>query len=218
VTKALLSKRFREAAYYAADLHAEQVRKGTTIPYLAHLLAVASLVLEHGGNEVEAIAALLHDAIEDQGKGGEMRRQIGERFGPVVLAIVEGCTDAEGQAGETKPAWKPRKEAYIAHVRTASPSIRLVSAADKLHNARAILSDLRSLGDGLWSRFSGGKMGSLWYYRALVGAFRDADADRRMENLVDELDRTVTEIELLARTGAQLTKVAGDAEANMAEG
>lgn len=195
----VLSAKFQEALSYAAELHATQVRKGAGTPYVAHLLAVASLVLEHGGSEAEAIGGLLHDAIEDQSHGGETRRQIRERFGPEVLAIVEGCTDGEAEPGKQKPPWKARKEAYVAHVASASASTRLVSVSDKLHNARSILADLRVQGDALWPRFTGGKDGSLWYYRALVKAFREAGGSPSMTRLIEELDRTVTEIERLAR-------------------
>ena len=186
----ILSTRFEEALVFAARLHREQIRKGTVIPYIAHLLGVTSIVLEHGGNEDEAIAALLHDAIEDQG-GASTREEIRRRFGEAVVAIVNGCTDAEVIP---KPPWKARKEAYIAHMAHASPSVRLVSAADKLHNARAILADYRVLGDALWIRFNGGKAGTLWYYRCLVSAFRA----RGTTPLVEELDRVVSEIEHLA--------------------
>ncbi len=199
------SMKFREAMTYAAQLHATQLRKGTSIPYLAHLLSVSSLVLEHGGSEDEAIAALLHDAIEDQGRDGLTAREIAARFGATVLAIVEGCTDAEGTAGQPKPPWRVRKEGYVAHLRHASAETRLVSAADKLHNARAILGDLRERGESLWARFSGGRDGVLWYYRALVNAYRQSGGSEGMRRLVDELDRTVTQMESLARgtsTGA----------------
>ena len=186
----ILSTRFEEALVFATRLHGEQIRKGTVIPYIAHLLGVTSIVLEHGGNEDEAIAALLHDAIEDQG-GASTREEIRHRFGETVVAIVNGCTDAEVIP---KPPWKARKEAYIAHMAHASSSVRLVSAADKLHNARAILADYRVLGDALWIRFNGGKAGTLWYYRSLVSAFRA----RGTTPLVEELDRVVSEIEHLA--------------------
>src|SRR5436305_7390897 len=145
-----LTSRFEEAITFATQLHAKQLRKGTTIPYIAHLLAVTSIVLENGGNEDEAIAALLHDAIEDQG-GAATREEIRHRFGDTVVAIVDGCTDAEVIP---KPPWRARKEAYIAHVRQAPPSVRLVSGADKLHNARSILADYRVSGDALWQRFT----------------------------------------------------------------
>ena len=186
-----LSDRFNDALVYAATLHRAQARKGTQIPYVSHLLAVASLVLEHGGTEDEAIAALLHDAIEDQG-GIPTGDEIRSRFGQGVHAIVMGCTDAEVKP---KPPWRERKEGYIAHVKTAAASVKLVSAADKLHNARAILADERALGEDLWGRFNGGKQGTLWYYRALVTAFRSGDSDDLATRLVDELDRVVTELE-----------------------
>lgn len=186
----ILSTRFEEALVFATRLHGEQMRKGTTIPYIAHLLGVTSIVLEHGGNEDEAIAALLHDAIEDQG-GASTREEIRRRFGETIVTIVNGCTDAEVIP---KPPWRTRKEAYIAHMAHASSSVRLVSAADKLHNARAILADYRVLGDALWTRFNGGKAGTLWYYRSLVGAFRA----RGTTALIEELDRVVSEIEYLA--------------------
>ena len=186
----MLTPRFEEALLFATQLHADQKRKGTTIPYIAHLLAVTSLVLENGGNEDEAIAALLHDSIEDQG-GAATREEIRRRFGDTVVAIVDGCTDAEVIP---KPPWRARKEAYIAHLRDAPAPVRLVSAADKLHNARAVLADYRVLGDSLWQRFNGGKDGTLWYYRSIVLALQEAGTSP----LIEELDRVVSEIEQLA--------------------
>lgn len=185
-----LSNRFDEAYALASRLHVEQLRKGTPVPYLAHLLGVASIVLEHGGSEDEAIGALLHDAMEDQG-GRPTLDLIRAHFGVAVADIVEGCTDSEV---EPKPPWRARKEAYLAHLAHASASIRLVSASDKLHNARAILADYRDLGEALWARFSGGREGTLWYYRGLVAAFRAHGPTR----LVEELARTVAELERLA--------------------
>ena len=185
-----LSPRFTDALVYASRLHAAHTRKGGDIPYISHLMAVTAIVLEHGGGEDEAIAALLHDAVEDQG-GAATREEIRRRFGERVAAIVDGCTDADTIP---KPPWRQRKEAYVSHVGTASPSVRLVSSADKLHNARAILADYRLLGDALWDRFTGGRDGTLWYYRALVDAFRAAEAT----SLVEELERTVRELERLA--------------------
>jgi len=187
-----LSTRFERALIFATQLHAEQRRKGTDIPYISHPLGVASMVLEQGGSEDEAIAALLHDAAEDQG-GAATLEEIRRRFGDTVAAIVESCTDT---MVTPKPPWRERKETYVDRVRTVSPSARLVSVADKLHNARSILTDYRLLGDALWGRFSGGKEGTLWYYRALVQAFRQAGPTP----LVDELDRVVSEIERLAVT------------------
>lgn len=186
----MLSPRFDDALVYASQLHRDQVRKGTHIPYVSHLLAVAAIVLEHGGREDEAIAALLHDAVEDQG-GSETREAIRERFGEDVAAIVDGCSDADTLP---KPPWDERKKAYVAHVVIAPPSVRLVSAADKLHNARAILADYRQLGETLWDRFNGGRDGTLWYYRALADAFRSVEPNA----LSEELDRTVAELEHMA--------------------
>jgi (p)ppGpp synthase/HD superfamily hydrolase len=182
-----LSERFAAALTYAYHLHARQVRKGSGVPYIAHLLGVASIALEYGADEDEAIAALLHDAVEDQG-GAATREAIGQRFGDAVVAIVDGCSDSDTLP---KPPWRARKEAYIAHLPTASPAVRRVSAADKLYNARAILADYRVVGEALWSRFTGGKAGTLWYYRALVDAYRAAGTSP----LVEELARVVSEIE-----------------------
>jgi GTP pyrophosphokinase len=189
-----LSPRFEDALVFAARLHAAQTRKGSSTPYIAHLLSVAALVLEQGGDEDLAIAALLHDAIEDQG-GAATREAIRARFGDRVTAVVDGCTDADTQP---KPPWRARKEAYLAHLPAAPPEVRLVSAADKLHNARAILADYRRMGDDLWPRFQGGKAGTLWYYRALVTVYRQAGSTP----LVEELDRTVTELERLVAAQA----------------
>jgi len=188
-----LTPRFEEALVFATQLHAEQWRKGTNIPYIGHLLAVASIVLENGGDEDAAIAGLLHDAIEDQG-GVATREEIRRRFGETVVEIVNGCTDADVLP---KPPWRVRKEAYIEHLRVASPAVRLVSAADKLHNARAVLADYRELGEELWMRFHGGRDGTLWYYRSVTDALRQAGTSP----LVEELERVVSEIERLASGG-----------------
>jgi GTP pyrophosphokinase len=185
----MLSERFIDALTFATQLHAGQTRKGSEVPYIAHLLGVASTVLEHGANEDEAIAALLHDAIEDQG-GAATREEIRRRFGDTVTEIVDGCTDSDTTP---KPPWRQRKEAYIAHIPTASASVLLVSAADKLYNARSVLNDYRLIGDAVWERFQGGKNGSLWYYRAVVDAFRSTGSSP----LFDELERVVSELERL---------------------
>ena len=186
-----LSQRFEDALVLACGLHRQQSRKGTEVPYVAHLLAVASIALEHGASEDEAIAALLHDAVEDQG-GAETATLIRRRFGDAVADIVEACSDTDIVP---KPPWRERKAAYIAHVRHAPAAVRLVSAADKLHNARCILADYRVLRESLWARFSGGREGTLWYYRELVRAF---SAHGEHPPLVDELARTVAELERLA--------------------
>ena len=187
----MLSPRFSDALIYAAELHKHQRRKGTTIPYFSHLMAVCSLVMENGGDEDCAIAALLHDAIEDQG-GDATRQVIATKFGPRVADIVSGCTDADEIP---KPPWRERKEAYIAHLVTASPDVLLVSLSDKVHNARAILMDFRAINNEVWDRFSPGKTGTLWYYRALVGAFHDAGAHSGLQT---ELNRIITELERLS--------------------
>lgn len=191
MSKSCYGEKFEEALLYAARVHKDQTRKGANVPYLTHLLAVAAIVGENGGTENETIAALLHDAPEDRG-GRERLQDIRGHFGDEVAEIVDGCTDTYE---DPKPAWRPRKEAYIARVARAPASVRLVSAADKLHNARSILTDLRSLGDELWARFTGGKGGTIWYYRALVDAYYEAGTNA----LVEELDRVVREIEVLAR-------------------
>ena len=185
-----LSPRFDQALHYAVLIHAGQLRKGTEIPYSSHLLGVASIALEYGANEDEAIGALLHDAGEDAGGRGRVE-DIRQRFGTLVADIVDGCTDAYVLP---KPPWRQRKEDYIAHRTTASASVRLVSAADKLHNARAILRDYRVHGEKLWLRFSGGKDGTLWYYRSVLAAFAAAETTP----LIEELKRVVSEIETLS--------------------
>jgi GTP pyrophosphokinase len=194
----MLSNRFNQALTFAAELHANQQRKGSGVPYIAHLLGVTSIALEYGANEEEAIAALLHDAIEDQGgaaTGAEIRR----RFGDNVATIVEACTDADSTP---KPPWRARKELYLSHLPTASPSVLLVSASDKLHNSRSILQDYRAMGEVVWDRFKGGKTGTLWYYRALVEAFRPTGVNPW---LFAELERTVKAIEQVASNPSEIT-------------
>jgi GTP pyrophosphokinase len=188
-----LTDRFEQALTFATRLHAAQYRKGTDIPYVAHLLGVASIALDYGATEDEAIAALLHDAVEDQGDAGRTLEEVRRRFGEGVATIVLGCSDADVIP---KPPWRTRKEDYIAHLPGVGPSVCLVSAADKLHNARAILADYRVLGEALWDRFRGGKEGTLWYYRALVTAFRQSGTKPA---LIDELDLVVSELERLSR-------------------
>jgi len=181
-----LTQRFIEALAYATEVHAVQSRKGTSVPYVSHVLGVCSLVLEDGGGEDEAIAALLHDAVEDGG-GQPRLEDIRRRFGDRVAEIVWACSDTD----ETpKPPWKERKLRYIAHVRAAGPDARRVSCADKLHNARSILRDYRALGERLWDRFSASAEDNLWYYRELVEAFRQPDRSP----LVAELERVVAEL------------------------
>lgn len=180
----LLTPKLAEALDYAITLHRYQARKGSGIPYVSHLLSVCALVLEHGGTETEAIAALLHDAAEDQG-GYETLEEIKSRFGEAVADIVLACSDS---ITEPKPPWRERKEAYISHVRNADSSVALVSAADKLHNARAILADYRVLGDDLWQRFNAGPEDIQWYYSSLARAFGETQAP---DALVADLKNTV---------------------------
>jgi (p)ppGpp synthase/HD superfamily hydrolase len=181
-----LSDRFSEALGYANQVHRLQTRKGTKIPYVSHLLAVASIVLERGGDEDEAIAALLHDAPEDCG-GRPILEQIRKQFGDRVAEIVEGCSDSLESDPLVKEAWRPRKERYHNHVReTANPSVLLVSAADKLHNARSMLSDRQRLGPTLWERFKGGRDGTIWNFEVLLEVYA-ASTDDRVRAIAAEL-------------------------------
>jgi GTP pyrophosphokinase len=156
---------------------------------------VAAIALEHGADEDQAIAALLHDAVEDQG-GVPVRDEIGRRFGGAVAEIVEGCTDADTMP---KPPWRARKEKFLARLPHAGRGVHLVTAADKLHNVRGLLDDYRSRGESLWSHFSGGKAGTLWYYRSVVTVLQNASPGE----LVEKLDRVVGDLEQLAATPSQ---------------
>jgi hypothetical protein len=187
--------RFREALAYAAEVHEDQVRKGTEIPYVAHLLAVAALVIEDGAragapSEDEAIAALLHDAAEDRG-GAARLADIEARFGPRVAEIVAACSDAVGEEAE-KPPWRPRKEAHLRHLEDADAGVWRVALADKVHNLRAIVADYAELGDALWARFNP-DADPAWYYGALAGLA----ADRAPGPLADELAGALAELEAL---------------------
>lgn len=185
------SARFEDALVYAARVHGAQTRKGTSVPYITHLLAVAAIVGEHGGSEDQVIAALLHDAPEDQ--GGETRlAEIRERFGSAVADIVHACSDTF----ETpKPPWRARKVAYLHHLLAAPAAALLVSAADKLHNAGTLVVDLRGRGESIFDRFSGKKDGTLWYYRAITEALEK----RGKTPVTEELRRVVTELHRLAK-------------------
>lgn len=185
-----LSARFDQAFAYASLLHASQTRKGSRTPYIAHLMGVAALVLEDGGSEDEAIAGLLHDSVEDHPREGHTEEEIRLLFGERVLRIVLGCTDA---FEHPKPPWKKRKLDYLKHLAAAPADVRRVSAADKLHNARAVLHDYRHQGERLWRRFNAGKKDQLWYYRSLVEVLKKGR--RRPGPLVRELERVVFELE-----------------------
>ncbi|MGQ9896932.1 MAG: HD domain-containing protein [Acidobacteriota bacterium] len=186
----MLSKRYDAALVFAHELHRHQKRKGRGTPYISHLLSVSALVLEHGGTEDQAIAALLHDAVEDQG-GAPIREEIRCRFGERVTAIVDDCTDTDQTP---KPPWRLRKEAHLARLRTISEASRLVVLADKVHNARTILADYQTVGEALWLQFEGRREGTLWYYRTLVEIF----AGKPPLLLANELEHTVAELERLA--------------------
>lgn len=164
-----LGERFDRALVLAHALHHRQVRKGTEVPYVSHLLGVAALVLEHGGDEDHAIAGLLHDALEDapgriDGPGLE------DRFGPEVRRIVEGCTDREDGDGPRGPeGWLQRKQAHLLHLEAADPRVLLVTAADKLHNLRSLVADVRAHGPGYLDRFNApDRASTVWYYRAMA--------------------------------------------------
>lgn len=189
--------RFLDALDYAVRLHGNDFRKGTSIPYAAHLLGVCALVLLDGGTEDEAVAALLHDALEDHpGEAG--RELIAGRFGERVLAIVEACTDTPADyKGGDKPPWRPRKEQYLQHLEKASPEQVRVALADKLDNARSVLADYRQIGEPLWKRFNAGKEEQLWFFRRLAEVFRKAGA---RGFLITEFELTVSELE--KRAGA----------------
>ena len=185
-----LTKRFNLAFELASGLHHTQTRKGTPVPYIGHLMAVCSLVLDAGGDEDQAIAALLHDAVEDQG-GLTTLATIRQLFGDRVADAVEACSDSTVSDPAQKPEWRHRKENYLAHLRNANADALIVGAADKLHNARTILTDYRQFGDALWSRFTVGKEQQLWYYGALVEALRRTPAPKV---LVNELERVVNDL------------------------
>ncbi len=189
---ARLSQRFDEALQWASRLHADQVRKGTDIPYFAHLVAVTGLVLENGADEDVAIAALLHDACEDQG-GMKILLEIDKRYGPRVAGIVEALSDT---FEDPKPPWRERKESYVASIAGESEDALLVAAADKLHNVRTIIYDYRAVGEELWERFSCSRDDVLWYYRAMVTEMRKVWE----HSLLEELDRRVSELEALVRS------------------
>jgi (p)ppGpp synthase/HD superfamily hydrolase len=187
--KIKLGLRFLRAFDFAAENHKNQTRKASTIPYIAHLMGVASLVLEAGGDEDLAIAALLHDVVEDCG-GAPMLQEVRRKFGDRVARVVDGCSDADTYP---KPPWRERKEKYIARLKKENADTRLVSAADKLNNVRSILSDYRAIGESVWSRFNGGREGTLWYYRTL----RDEFLRHKPNRITRELELAVNELEAL---------------------
>jgi (p)ppGpp synthase/HD superfamily hydrolase len=189
----ILTSRFDQALLYASELHRRQMRKGTDVPYLAHLLGVASIALEACADEDEAIAALLHDAAEDQG-GRKTLEEIRARFGERVAHLVEVCTDT---FEEPRPAWMERKRGYLARLADEPAGDLLVACADKLYNARAILQNYREIGEQVWDRFNAGREDILWYYRSLPGIFV-RHTEPRVQSVAQELARTVAALERLA--------------------
>lgn len=182
----LLSDRFQRAFIKAFTLHRTQLRKASPTPYIAHLLTVAALVLENGGDEDQAIAALLHDAVEDAG-GLATLEQIRAEFGDNVADLVDGCTDSYTQP---KAEWEPRKVAYLEKLKNAPNDVKLIALADKVHNARSILRDLHITGNITWDKFKGKKPGTLWYYHSLAKIFDDVPytvLKNELRNLVDEI-------------------------------
>lgn len=187
--KPMLTQRLAQALALALRAHEGQVRKGTQIPYIAHPLGVASIALDLGATEDQAIAALLHDALEDGGPQYEPLIQA--QFGDEVLALVQACTDGVPDASGEKADWGERKRAYIAHLAQAPAAVLLVSGADKLHNARAIVGDLITIGPAVFKRFKAGREGTLWYYRALADLFtqRRAPMAAMLETEVRQMER-----------------------------
>lgn len=184
----ILTDRFDKALAYAGRAHRSQVRKGSGIPYVSHLLGVAAIALENGADEDQGIAALLHDAIEDQG-GSARPADIRAEFGERVAQIVDHCTDTDI---EPKPPWQARKDAYIASLADKPPASLQVSLADKTHNAGALVADLHAHGEEVWDRFTAPKQGTLWYYRTLADAFArliPGAGTERFERVVQELER-----------------------------
>lgn len=188
-----LTWRFDLALHFASGLHHGHARKGTTIPYISHLMGVCGLVLEAGGDEDQAIAALLHDAVEDKG-GVSTLRTIRQMFGDRVASAVESCSDSTETDPAKKANWRGRKEKYLEHLGSASADACLIAAADKLHNARALLTDAQEMGEKSWLRFNAPKGEQLWFYSAVIESLRQTAAPKM---LVDELNRVVVELKQL---------------------
>jgi (p)ppGpp synthase/HD superfamily hydrolase len=196
-----LTSAYQDALALAIQLHGNQARKGTGVPYLSHLLAVSATVLEYGGSEEEAIAALLHDSVEDAG-GDATRKRIAEQFGEKVARIVDACSDDSPPAGHKKRPWRIRKNHHIEQLKKASPEALRITAADKLHNARSLMADYRQIGDAVWERFNAEPEDILWYYRAVTEALdrgdvrvHKADGDDP-PTVVSDLDRLLDELEV----------------------
>lgn len=203
----ILTQRYADAVAYTSALHASQARKSTSIPYVSHLLGVSSLILEAGGDEDMAIAGLLHDGPEDQG-GQKVLDEIRERFGDRVARIVEGCSDSLAEDPEDKDDWRKRKEAYLAHLKEADDDTLTVSLADKLHNARAIVSDLMITGPETWRRFNAIPQDILWYYSQIL---RVGEQLKGNQLLVVNLDEVVQEMHRLTppQVNASAAEISG---------
>ncbi|HIK29867.1 MAG TPA: HD domain-containing protein [Oscillatoriales cyanobacterium M59_W2019_021] len=189
----MLTNRFSSALVYAHQLHLNQVRKGSNIPYISHLLSVAALVLEEGGDEDEAIAALLHDAVEDCG-GAPISAEIRAKFGERVARLVRECTESETLP---KPPWKERKQRYLEQLKDCDAGAYRIAIADKLHNARSTLREYRRQGDAVWQKFKGGKEGTLWFYRSILAIQPPVDRSEKAAasaQLIEELQQIVVEL------------------------
>lgn len=186
----MMSERFVGAMELANELHGDQIRKGTTVPYISHLLIVSGMVLQHGGNEDEAIGALLHDSVEDCG-GKPVMVKIRKRFGDKIADLVDGCSETDIQP---KPPWLERKKDYIENIKSAIPSVRLITCADKIHNASSIISEYRKVGEKVWDRFKANKNETLWFYSSFVAAMQEAGENRPILN---ELVLVVNELKEL---------------------
>lgn len=188
-----LSERFDDALLYAARHHRKQLRKGSRVPYMSHLMSVSALVMEHGGTEDQAIAALLHDAVEDApaGQGGAVLAEIRERFGDAVADMVAACSDGLNESGERHGTWQERKQAYVDGLPSKSLDALLVTAADKTHNGLCIAADVRRYGQDFWGTFNASRDELLWYYTSV----RDVVMQRLPDSsIADALDRAVDQL------------------------
>ena len=194
--KPRLTARFDEALRFASEVHRLQHRKGGEVPYIAHLLAVTALVIENDGDEDTAIAALLHDTVEDQG-GLPMLARVNASFGSRVASIVMEVSDNEG---DPKPPWRARKEQFIESIPRLSPEARLIALADKIHNVHSTIEAYRRVGEGVWSRFHGRREGSLWYYREVLKAFQIGRTEEQVTNepLLQDLTRAINSLFAIA--------------------
>lgn len=179
-----MTKRFSDAVQFALDLHGQQFRKSTNIPYVGHLLRVAGLTIEYHADEDTAIAAVLHDAVEDQG-GIPIADKIREMFGARVRGFVMDCSDSFGKVGEKKRPWRERKEAYIEHLFKAPAESRLISSCDKLDNLRCSIACYREEGPRFWKRFNSSQDDYLWYYHTIIDVLEQTGGTPALQDLKD---------------------------------